>query len=52
MAYLLDADWGIQAQIGRQHAATALHHNLTVLTYNRRHFEQVPSIRLYSIDDR
>lgn len=28
-------------------AATALHYDLTVLTYNRRHFERVPDLRIY-----
>lgn len=27
--------------------ATALHHNLTLLTFNRRDFERIPSLRLY-----
>lgn len=29
-------------------AATALHHNLTLLTRNVRHFERVPGLQLYS----
>lgn len=28
-------------------AATALHHDLTLVTRNRRHFARVPGIRLY-----
>ena len=28
-------------------AATALHHDLTLLTFNRRHFERVPGLRIY-----
>jgi tRNA(fMet)-specific endonuclease VapC len=28
-------------------AATALVHDLTLLTYNRRHFERVPGLKLY-----
>jgi tRNA(fMet)-specific endonuclease VapC len=28
-------------------AATALHHDLTLLTFNRRHFERIPDLRLY-----
>lgn len=28
-------------------AATALHHDLTVLTYNVRHFNRVPDLKLY-----
>src|SRR5690349_17506913 len=28
-------------------AATALHYNLTLLTFNRRHFERIPDLRLY-----
>ncbi len=28
-------------------AATALHHNLTVVTRNIRHFERVPNLKLY-----
>ena len=28
-------------------AATALHHDLTIVTRNRRHFERVPSLKLY-----
>jgi tRNA(fMet)-specific endonuclease VapC len=43
---LLIADFDLIAGV------TALHHDLTVLTYNRRHFERIPSIRLYSINDR
>ncbi|HLZ71803.1 MAG TPA: type II toxin-antitoxin system VapC family toxin [Dehalococcoidia bacterium] len=31
--------------------ATALHHDLTVLTFNRRHFERIPDLRLYHADD-
>jgi tRNA(fMet)-specific endonuclease VapC len=29
-------------------AATALSHDLTLLTFNRRHFERVPGLRLYA----
>lgn len=29
-------------------AATALCHDLTLLTFNRRHFERVPDLRLYT----
>lgn len=28
-------------------AATALHHDFTLLTFNRRHFERIPDLRLY-----
>jgi len=28
-------------------AATALEHDLTLLTFNRRHFERVPGLRIY-----
>jgi predicted nucleic acid-binding protein len=28
-------------------AATALHYSLTLLTFNRRHFERIPDLRLY-----
>ena len=28
-------------------AATALVHDLTLLTFNRRHFERIPDLRLY-----
>jgi len=28
-------------------AATALHHNLTLLTFNLRHFQRVPGLQLY-----
>ncbi len=28
-------------------AATALHHNLTVVTRNSRHFERIPNLNLY-----
>lgn len=28
-------------------AATALHHDFTVLTFNTRHFERVPDLRIY-----
>ena len=28
-------------------AATALHHDLTVLTFNLRHFDHVPDLKLY-----
>ena len=27
--------------------ATALHHDLTVLTYNTRHFKRIPDLKLY-----
>lgn len=30
-------------------AATALRHDLTVLTYNTRHFERVPDLRIYRL---
>jgi len=29
-------------------AATALEYDLTLLTFNRRHFERIPDLRLYS----
>lgn len=28
-------------------AATALHHDLTVLTFNVRHFQRIPDLKLY-----
>jgi predicted nucleic acid-binding protein len=28
--------------------ATALHYDLTVLTYNVRHLERIPNLRIYS----
>ena len=28
-------------------AATALHHNLTLVTRNRRHFDRIPNLKLY-----
>lgn len=28
-------------------AATALHYNLTLVTFNRRHFERIPNLKLY-----
>lgn len=28
-------------------AATALHHDLTLLTFNRRHFDRIPGLRIY-----
>ena len=28
--------------------ATALHHNLTVLTYNTRHFSRIPELRVHT----
>jgi tRNA(fMet)-specific endonuclease VapC len=28
-------------------AATALHYELTVLTYNTKHFERIPHLKLY-----
>lgn len=33
-------------------AATAIEHDLTLLTHNRRHFERVPGLRLYEDDHR
>lgn len=30
-------------------ASTALHYDLTLLTFNRRHFERIPDLRLYSL---
>lgn len=30
-------------------SATALHYDLTLLTLNRRHFERIPDLRLYTI---
>jgi predicted nucleic acid-binding protein len=29
--------------------ATALHHNLTLLTYNARHFKRIPHLKLYPL---
>jgi len=31
-------------------AATALHHNLTLVTQNRQHFERIPELQLYRSD--
>ncbi len=31
-------------------AATALHYNLTVLTFNYRHFSRIPDLNLYQPD--
>jgi tRNA(fMet)-specific endonuclease VapC len=31
-------------------AATALHYNLTVLTFNLRHFSRIPDLNLYQPD--
>lgn len=31
-------------------AATALHHDRTLLTFNRRHFERVPGLRIYQAE--
>jgi tRNA(fMet)-specific endonuclease VapC len=28
-------------------AATAIHHNLTILTYNTRHLQRIPDVQLY-----
>jgi predicted nucleic acid-binding protein len=28
-------------------AATALHHDLRLLSFNRQHFERVPGLRIY-----
>lgn len=28
-------------------AATALHHDFTLLTFNLRHFERIPDLKLY-----
>jgi predicted nucleic acid-binding protein len=30
-------------------AATALHYDLTLLTYNRRHFSRIPDLKLYEL---
>lgn len=30
--------------------ATALRHDLTLLTFNRRHFERIPDLRLFQPD--
>src|SRR3954451_8949339 len=27
--------------------ATAMHHNLIVLTYNKKHFERIPDLKIY-----
>jgi tRNA(fMet)-specific endonuclease VapC len=32
-------------------AASALHHDLTLLTFNERHFRRVPDLRLYVVTD-
>jgi predicted nucleic acid-binding protein len=45
-SYPVDTDWIIDCLYGRI-AATALHHDLTLLTRNRRHFSRIPSLRLY-----
>lgn len=39
MSYLVDPDLLI--------AATALHHDLTLVTRNRKHFERIPGLDLY-----
>jgi tRNA(fMet)-specific endonuclease VapC len=31
-------------------AATALHYDLTVLTFNVRHFQRIPDLRIYTPD--
>jgi len=31
-------------------AATALHHDLTVLTFNLRHFQRIPDLKIYQPD--
>lgn len=30
-------------------AATALHHQLTLITFNRRHFKRIPELKLYQV---
>jgi tRNA(fMet)-specific endonuclease VapC len=30
-------------------SATALHHDLTILTYNKKHFERIPDLKLYPL---
>jgi predicted nucleic acid-binding protein len=30
-------------------AATALHHDLTLLTFNVRHFQRVPDLQIYTL---
>ena len=45
MPYLLDTDWVIHCL----HGVTALRHNLTLLSNNRRHFERVQGLSILSI---
>ena len=45
MPYLLDTDWVIHCL----HGATALRHDLTLLSNNRRHFERVQGLSILSI---
>jgi predicted nucleic acid-binding protein len=30
-------------------AATAVVHDLTLITFNKRHFERIPDLRLYGV---
>lgn len=30
-------------------AATAPHHNLTLMTFNLRHFQRIPELKLYDL---
>ena len=43
--YLLDTDWGTHCL----HGATALRHDLTLISNNRRHFERVQGLSILSV---
>ncbi len=45
--YLLQRQGNVIPDLDLLVAATALHHGLTLLTRNLRHFSRVPGLRLY-----
>lgn len=47
-AYLRRRGEGI-ADLDLLIAATALHHDLTLLTFNLRHFARIPDLRIYQL---
>ena len=62
VAYLVDTDWAVHWLHVHEHiqrrmaergnhglARSALQHNLTLLTNNRRHFENIESLRIESL---
>ncbi len=52
MKHLVDTDWVVGQLIGNPDlliAATALYHNLTLLTHNTRHFSRISGLQVEDV---